>query len=526
MTQRPLSNNSRVGETFYVNKAINQKTTDKPNLWPLKIKGQYATADQLSFWESRIAAEHSAYLASSHLVETSDPSIGLKFGYTIIQGSKEKPPSYVDEYQLRTVTKNPNFHARREAGEIIMSPMVNTKVSVVCESIITSDFPPSKSSATITWGTLGYKDSPDGLVLAPGVIAGSHRESTVAFGYFRETSNRAYWSVPPIIPARGVWDQLSLSYDSTGLITNAYGDANKKAVDVLTAFAEMPETIKSCLSGLKEIARLVKDVRKKNFELLKNRNLKVQKRKERHTRQIARLNARIRSETDVRKVRLLERQKRDRQKDLAKDIKSFMDEFISALANLWLNFRYNIMPNVYLCEDVVKAINDYNEEYTNTSKKDADDLDVLFKGIVIGTIPVQCKAIIKRQFDLSNIKWNSTLSANLVTTAYELLPLSFVVDWFVNIGDILSSVTTPPSWKQQAAGLRLKFDGKSSQTVDKPEIKANIKIAVDSYLFKTFNPLDEIGLCFPMDLSPVRQLDALALIWRPVRLLLTNALKR
>lgn len=507
--------------TMQVNKSTSE-ITGKISLWPLKINGVYATEGELLFWETKIKNECQAYISSACLVETTNWEDGLIKGYTCVAGVDIKPKSKFGSMSDSVKTKNPNFFVRSRAGEIIMSPMRRRYISTVTESILTSDSPWKRTSATIPWSTLGYKSGPGGLYLAPGVVATALTSGSPAFGHYRKWNYNCYWSNPPVLPPSLIWDQLQ-GLDNTELITKTYSDANKKAVDVLTSFAELPETIKSVLKGFREVVRLIKDVRTRNFELLKNRTKRLENLQSRHQKQLDRLRSRSNQSNNARESRLIERQIRERKIEYSKQVKSVMDEFVSAIANVWLNFRYNIMPNVYLAEDVIRAINSYDQEYARTQSGTDTTREIMWMDNVVGQIPAHFKCVIKRQFDLGNIPWNSTLSANLFSTGWELLPLSFVVDWFVNIGDIISSVTTPVSWKQQAAGLASKFEGSSNKLVDSPTLKAIIKIDVKCYDFQTFQPLDKIGLSFPMDLSPVRQLDALALIWQPVRLLLRNA---
>jgi hypothetical protein len=113
-----------------------------------------------------------------------------------------------------------------------------------------------------------------------------------------------------------------------------------------------------------------------------------------------------------------------------------------ALADLWLSYRYLIMPLIYSAEDIVEQIETHGFKFQTdrssvTSKGTFPDPQT---GVITdtGTYEVRWTATGKSSFNASPLKG---LGLNPVRTAWELIPFSFVVDWFINLGNLLANAT-------------------------------------------------------------------------------------
>ena len=83
------------------------------------------------------------------------------------------------------------------------------------------------------------------------------------------------------------------------------------------------------------------------------------------------------------------------------------------------------------------------------------------------------------------------------------MTLSFVIEWFLNIGDILASLQEP------------KYDAQVAQYSIKTTIKGSNKtheIDCETYVRKSINPRIHINLQFSPHINMKRALDAMALL--------------
>lgn len=118
------------------------------------------------------------------------------------------------------------------------------------------------------------------------------------------------------------------------------------------------------------------------------------------------------------------------------------------LGNEWMNYRYGIMPLVYSLNDIVKTT---TRGYDVTTRKvkviqakptgvslPADSVKYVFKQGE-GSSVIRCT--IFQHFDSEAISRLSGLSFNPIQSGYELIPMSWMFDWFVNMGDYIAIKT-------------------------------------------------------------------------------------
>lgn len=115
----------------------------------------------------------------------------------------------------------------------------------------------------------------------------------------------------------------------------------------------------------------------------------------------------------------------------------------------WMSYRYGIMPLAYSCIDIVKAVN----RGAVVKKNKATSVPLRSTGVtkpgssvnytwtvVDGSVTVMAHTY--QLFLWSQLAAASGVAFNLATTAWELIPYSFVADWFVNVGDSITRATT------------------------------------------------------------------------------------
>ena len=298
----------------------------------------------------------------------------------------------------------------------------------------------------------------------------------------------------------------NLTVDNNTVTTNT-ANANRGSVDILTSLAEMPETLKSIINGLATIARMYRDAKKKELRLYNKGK------RERIDYDEAVLALGRRAEEIENDPQLSRRQKRRLILKITKDkrqlkltLKKNLDETASALADVWLNYRYNIMPNVYLIEGALDSIDNKTNVFARWSEKLKHTLSFPYYDNVI---LIEERAFIKRRFDVARL--SNSFSLNPFLTAWELVPLSFVVDWAVNIGNAIAALTfTPSGISQEGATYSWKVSGMLSKTY---EDGSSVTIECRGYKRVVIDPSLYCRLSWNPDLTPKRKLDALALTW-------------
>lgn len=307
------------------------------------------------------------------------------------------------------------------------------------------------------------------------------------------------------------------SSDKANAIMSVLSDANRKTVDLLTAAAELPETIKACLNGLKSILAAFKAAKNREISILtKEKRIKLE-----HEERVYRINFASNIEyVAARNERTRKIVEKRRQREIAQaraDLKKTLGSLADALASVWLTFRYAIMPNVYLIEDLVKS----NENWMNQYERWSDYLSVNVEAPDVpgfeksGTVHVECRAFIKRHFTHVG-GLNSLLrhfSANAFLTAYELIPLSFVLDWVIPVGNLLSaSLGSNHVDYAQASTFSYKVNG---STVRYTHVKsgASVEVSFKGYKREVINPSDYCQLLLAPHMTNERYYDAIALSW-------------
>lgn len=130
-----------------------------------------------------------------------------------------------------------------------------------------------------------------------------------------------------------------------------------------------------------------------------------------------------------------------------KDWKGKTVEYHDAVTSLWMQYRYAIMPLVYSAQDIKSVIEHRSDLYRTEREYSKIDLNkeaprdrdsCYFYDVVTGSATVRSVGKARYSSEV-NLRLIDSIGSNIATTAWELIPFSFVVDWFLNIGDFLSS---------------------------------------------------------------------------------------
>lgn len=128
-------------------------------------------------------------------------------------------------------------------------------------------------------------------------------------------------------------------------------------------------------------------------------------------------------------------------------------------ANYWMQYRYVLMPLIYSGQDISKLIEQKDFKYKTVRRRVehevwnpelVDGMTCWYTERLAGFEFASITA--KGRWDTSNLRLLGQVGLNPVSTAWELIPLSFVVDWFFNFGEYLTAVAG--QWTNLATELQ------------------------------------------------------------------------
>lgn len=326
------------------------------------------------------------------------------------------------------------------------------------------------------------------------------------------------------------------------LVQEIVGKANAGDVDVLTALAELPKTLNSVWDGFRLIAKIVRDARKKEFQIWKTVPSTTKRyAKASHQKWLA---------AQMRKIPSFEKWQRRNPKGTMKQYHDYvfsrkakladLDTFIAnsngvyakrasreaaeAVASVHLNATYNIKPAVYTIEDTIKAIDNFGKvyrRYGNGSVPKVIELqDVMPKphpnAVFSGVAKMEQRCLIKRQYDASGAFENlkRVASVDILVTGYELIKLwSIIFDWFFTIGPMLRALPWNQVFRQQKSCYNYKtvIDGYWVYMIDGVEHK--VRIEYEGFHREIINPHASIGIYWKPEIDSTRAFSALSFLF-------------
>lgn len=477
-----------------------------------------------------------AYLRNASLINVNDLAVANNNGYTYVENGidLDPPPPVIEWVRVKEGTSHENFQKRKAAGEIMMSDYETSKFSIKRTAglrkgtMIAHPRVRLNNSGLVSAGILVPKDNSS---WPPWVlISGTpYRYDGNVYGsiavYYRIRSTFGGWAFPPALEGSEVLSALrSHKPEVTQMVTEALATINRSSVDVLTAFAEAPKSILSVIRGFRLVADMLRDAKKGQFDLTKAHAIRKKRMNDRLKTRLARIDKELRNpKLSLKRRKALENHRNViyiRHRDT---LLKASDELASSLADLWLNYRYNIMPNVYLAQDVFDATMKYGRKWITSRGTVGGPASIPIKDFRMD-VDVISRVTLKRNFSSRLHNVHSVISNDIFVTAWELVPLSFVYDWFINFGDLLAAQNYQVTWDQAGSVLSksIKFNAQVDNRYKTVEylIEPTTTIAGFYYKRTRINPNDYCGLVWQPTVGLERQVDLISLAWRPVRSLL------
>lgn len=248
---------------------------------------------------------------------------------------------------------------------------------------------------------------------------------------------------------------------SPDLVTRGFSEVSAATMDLLTEMAELPETVKAILSGVKWSIQKTNELRSKEVAL---------------------------------------RAKARRQPQRAPEI---LDE----IASLWMNYRYGLGPIAYTIQDAVSYLEKRGNLYSTSRLGENRTLSFDQDGWSC-EIPFRDRFWGKTQVDIGSPLKH--IKMDLLSTLWELKSLSFVYGWFFNVGDFIASLSPPSGAKQWKYSYSRQARWTGVLTHDSGLITP---ASVNFYNLSPLTQSESIGLTFSANLNTKRALDALSLSW-------------
>lgn len=466
--------------------------------------------------------------------------VTVRSGYRYGDSNSTEPPSPTeDTFDEKVIVKNKHFHKRRKAGEIVVAPY-RIRDAIVRYYPGTRDTIKSVSPAVmkVTQFTNLYEYQQ--------IPLSGKQAFWPSVGYYLTSVNDSAWNVVDeeheiihLTPKN-----LGFSYDAEffsticgeheqdiGLITNANADANKGSIDTLTAVAELPSTISMVVGALGSFTKVLKDFRKGKFQLTQahlrtfnkigsDTQSKRKALEKSFSDRLSRAYTRRWPKSAIRELIAKHDKRMAGLAELEKRTKiQATKEFTSAVANLWLAVRYGVLPVVYTFEDYLEYREMLFASYVTTRKRRFHEITLPHVDGFETNISLNQQAhrvwIKRRLNDLMDRKSAQLQHTNILTTAWELVPYSFVADWFVNFGDFVASKSSLETYWSEGASYSVKGDIDASYV--HTETGARVVILARNYSRYLINPCELSGLTLQFNLNSFRYLDSVSLLWQKVR---------
>lgn len=271
------------------------------------------------------------------------------------------------------------------------------------------------------------------------------RKGTIAITRhrFHEDALLGGSSLLPLLPSTDAMDELfaEFSRETDLAIMRAHAEVDVSEMQLLATAGELPETLAWIRSLVQRGVKLTRAFKRRADYSAILRSLKYAA-EERPTKRVI---AKFERYVDLIKAR------KARLKELGKD-QSLVDDF----SNLWLEYRYALRPLVGDLQNALKALSKIidkrrmiarGHEYSGATSERIESTTltepsqiVKLTAKVTETEKIKARSGVLYALEESLLSLVNVLGLDQpVESIWELIPFSFIVDWFFSVGDLLNS---------------------------------------------------------------------------------------
>nr|QIS88000.1 MAG: A-protein [Ketchum virus] len=281
------------------------------------------------------------------------------------------------------------------------------------------------------------------------------------------------------------WDETERKL----VVTSTLAKANSGDWDALTDVAEFRETVGFVTDKILQAVNLIKRFKKRWYLLANESQSQKRRRRQRESAQRA-------SSYDGHKK-------------------------IDAASQAWLEMRYALRPLIYSIEGIMSVFDNMEREYFRYNgfsrvESEFESESSLFEPDGEHRLVYTYRCMVKRRYDASAVfdALDRAIMTNFAVTAWEVTTLSFVIDWFINIGDWLAAVTNvPPSCEQgMTSSVRVDRSGILKHQPGPAGPTTTVLLNEKSY-YRFEADASDVVLGINVNLNWKRMLDAFALAW-------------
>lgn len=211
---------------------------------------------------------------------------------------------------------------------------------------------------------------------------------------------------------------------------------------------------------------------------------------------------------------------------------------VSEMTSQWLEYRYGIMPLILSIVDIQKAINtllwngyplDLVHEGTSTLIQESEQLESVLYGTIRLNTKVRVREIVTVgasltvQLKADRMAFYGFRLTDVPSAAFELIPLSFVWDWFFNVGDWIQAITPDPGLNVLAStcSIAQKYEA-SAELLSASWMYGTLTKTTDPHLYRYKKERLDRYVNPSLPLLPVladeffnynRILDSISLLW-------------
>lgn len=186
------------------------------------------------------------------------------------------------------------------------------------------------------------------------------------------------------------------------------------------------------------------------------------------------------------------------------------------------------MPNVYAVDDALELLGALYNEYDSSREKDKFEHTIIpptgFKSVTSESWILTHKCLVKSRYAVNQNMTQRLLShgsANFMQTLWELGTRTFVVDWFLNIGDFLIALLGVDNSEQRMTSYSHHIDQKLAFVHE--ETDARVYVTTNCYNRSIINPYDCITISVSNNLNLFRMIDSVAMLWPSIKRLLSSS---